>query len=302
LNASQRINIKRAIVTGLAPKGQLEIDLILGEFGLPTWNSWDSEGTESYILASMREASDDQLHGIAAHLGVGVDPAGPSTEGLPRFWAPEHFRLFITHRSEDKKRAAGLQTALKRYCISSFVAHADIEITKKWQDEIESALRTMDALLAIFSPDFRESEWTDQEVGFALGRGTLVVPLCVDGAIPHGFLRKHQGLLARGMSVDDVATAVFDTLRKSELTERPMVNALVGMFENSISYAAARDNMKLLEEVPALDQSQLKRIHDASEANGQIHDNVIFPSTINALLRKHGYTGALLSSAEDVPF
>ena len=60
-------------------------------------------------------------------------------------------------------------------------------------EEIDLALRSMHALSALLTPDFHLSDWTDQEVGFALGRGVLVVPVRL-GLDPYGFIGKVQGL------------------------------------------------------------------------------------------------------------
>jgi hypothetical protein len=51
---------------------------------------------------------------------------------------------------------------LRSFGVSAFVAHENIEPTK-WQDEIEKALLSMNALAAILMPGFHESKWTDQE-------------------------------------------------------------------------------------------------------------------------------------------
>ena len=59
-----------------------------------------------------------------------------------------------------------LKDALKAYHISSFVAHEDIMPTLPWQIEIERALNTMDAMLAIHTKGFSESSWTQQEIGW----------------------------------------------------------------------------------------------------------------------------------------
>jgi hypothetical protein len=90
------------------------------------------------------------------------------------FWEPQHFRLFLCHLASFKKTTAALQSALRRFGISAFVAHVDIEPTREWQDEIEAGLWSMDALAAILIPGFKESNWTDQEVGIAVGRGVLL--------------------------------------------------------------------------------------------------------------------------------
>lgn len=48
---------------------------------------------------------------------------------------------------------------------------------KEWQDEIEKALFAMDALAVILTPKFNGSKWTDQEVGVAVGRAVLIIPI-----------------------------------------------------------------------------------------------------------------------------
>ncbi len=81
------------------------------------------------------------------------------------FWEAGHFRLFLSHLSTFKEKTETLKAALKRFGISAFVAHVDIEPTKEWQAEIDAGLFSMDALAAILMPGFKESNWTDQEVG-----------------------------------------------------------------------------------------------------------------------------------------
>ncbi len=124
---------------------------------------------------------------------------GEEAEDTRSFWKTGFFRLFISHTSPNKISAHNLKAALPKYRIAAFVAHDDIDPTKEWQLEIERALRTADSLAAIITPDFIESRWCDQEVGFAFGRGKLVVPLCKE-SVPHGFLGKYQGFQARGPS------------------------------------------------------------------------------------------------------
>ena len=133
------------------------------------------------------------------------------------FWEPFHFRLFLSHLSSFKKTTGLLQAALRRYGISAFVAHVDIEPTKEWLAEIEAGLYSMDALAAILMPGFKESNWTDHEVGIAVGRGVLVIPI-MRGLNPYGFISKYQGLYAEGKTVATVAGDVFRILVASPKT------------------------------------------------------------------------------------
>jgi TIR domain-containing protein len=117
-----------------------------------------------------------------------------SQEAEKRIWEePNDFRLFLSHKSEVKKETAELKKALRPFGVSSFVAHVDIYPTQSWQNDIESALFSMDAFVALMTDRFHESDWTDQEVGFAFARGVPIVSVRL-GRDPYGFIGKFQGL------------------------------------------------------------------------------------------------------------
>ena len=66
--------------------------------------------------------------------------------------------------------ARRLGDALCAYGISPFVAHDTIVPMKTWQLEIEKGLETMEVMLAFLTDDFHQSTWTNQEIGYALGK------------------------------------------------------------------------------------------------------------------------------------
>src|SRR4051794_31447727 len=109
-------------------------------------------------------------------------------------WKEDYFRLFISHVSPLHERAADIAAFLdKRYNVHGFVAHKDIEPTTQWQNEIEAALNTADALVALLSPGFSASFWCNQEVGWALGRSCLPISVRL-GEDPRGFVGKFQAV------------------------------------------------------------------------------------------------------------
>lgn len=67
--------------------------------------------------------------------------------------------------SKHKKRVAELKDALAVFGVHAFVAHEDIQPNQDWQSEIETALNTMHGMATILTPEFKDSEWTDQEIG-----------------------------------------------------------------------------------------------------------------------------------------
>jgi len=110
-----------------------------------------------------------------------------------RIWGRSGYRLFLSHKTEVKKNAAELKACLAPFGVSCFVAHEDIHPTKEWQREIENALISMDAFVALMTDKFHDSLWTDQEVGFAVGRGVPIIALKL-GRDPYGFIGKFQAL------------------------------------------------------------------------------------------------------------
>jgi hypothetical protein len=126
-----------------------EIDTYLKAHGVNTKKP--TSGVNSKWVYSKELLSDEKesvILRIADELQVPhnytIADSGAAVEAT--FWEPFHFRLFLNHLSSFKKKAGLLQTALRRYGISAFVAHVDIEPTKEWLDEIEAGLYSMDAL------------------------------------------------------------------------------------------------------------------------------------------------------------
>lgn len=179
------------------------------------------------------------------------------------FWEPFHLRLFLSHLSTFKRTTGQLQAALRRYGISAFVAHVDIEPTREWMDEIEAGLHSMDALLAILMPGFRESNWTDQEVGVAVGRGVLVIPV-MKGLNPYGFMSRFQGLSAEGKTVAAVAAEVFQILVRSPKTRIRMLSCLTETTIQSKSEGEAMQRLRYLGSVKDLPGSYLQKIQESA--------------------------------------
>jgi hypothetical protein len=73
----------------------------------------------------------------------------------------------------------------------------------------------MDAFLAIHTPGFSNSFWTQQEIGFAVGVKIISFKM---GEDPTGFISKHQALPRGNQKAEDVAKAVNALLLDDDLT------------------------------------------------------------------------------------
>jgi hypothetical protein len=240
-----------------------------------------------------QERADDDLAALDAYLHPGeVPPTEPQPEVVdaPESpWTTGGFRLFITHLASQKKNVGKLKTALVEHSIEGFVAHETIEPTMEWQDVIESGLRTCDALAAWLSHGIKESSWCDQELGFGVCRGLLLVPISVD-VDPYGFIAKYQALRVHNQqSVPDVARSIFDLLVRHELSREPMARALVWRYESSGSYDETRANVGYLRRIPpeAWTPALKEQARTAHKRNGQVRDAYVgdkFASDVVAAL------------------
>ena len=136
---------------------------------------------------------------------------GSSTVKAADFWLPGYFRAFISHISANKARMSGMKSTLSHWGISAFVAHEDIKPSREWRDEVEAGLDSMQVLIAVVQPGFKESDWCAQEVGYALGKKIDIIPLRA-GLDPFGFFGKFQGMQVKGMKPEAAALEIVITL------------------------------------------------------------------------------------------
>jgi hypothetical protein len=282
ISSSERATLVKEIAKRLGAEDYPFIDATLEAFSLPTSTTWNGSPA-SYILHSLRDAPESTLLELASHVGFSFD-AKPSRVDPP-FWQAGMFRLFITHLASHRELAASLQTDLLGFGISSFVAHNDIEPTKEWQNEIETALSTCEALVALLHPEFHKSNWTDQEIGYAMGRGVLVFAVRL-GQDPYGFVGRFQAFNGNGKPSLELAEELFDALRKGKQTQRRMAEALVNLFVMSTSYKGAKQNMRYLEELSVWEPSFAPRLRSAVTHNDQVSDSFGVPDRVEALIKK----------------
>ncbi|ODU48485.1 MAG: hypothetical protein ABS92_08400 [Thiobacillus sp. SCN 63-374] len=135
----------------------------------------------------------------------------PATLRSADFWKDGYLRAFVSHLSSNRERMSALKSSLAHWGISAFIAHEDIKASREWRDEVEAGLETMDVLVAVVEPGFKESDWCAQEVGYALGRKVDIVPLRA-GLDPFGFFGKYQGIQIKGKLPDQAANEIAQAL------------------------------------------------------------------------------------------
>jgi hypothetical protein len=284
LSASKRITLLTEICSRLQMEEWPLIDLTLSQFGLPTTDEWQGGNKNAYVIQMSKGANDTVLIELAQHVGFLFEEV-PKPGFDPPFWRKRMFRLFVSHLSSEKILAAQLQEALLAYGISGFVAHNDIEPTLEWQTQIETALATADSLVALMYPAFHASNWTDQEIGFAMGRGLPVFTVRF-GQDPYGFIGRFQGFVGGGKSPEVLARELFDAYRKNKQSQRRMGEVLLNLFEDSSSFIAAKARIGYLEQLEVWESSFVPRLEAAAEANSQISGSWGVAERVQVLAKK----------------
>jgi hypothetical protein len=209
MRATERLDLLERIGSELQSRYTFnEVDAFFAALGIGT-SEFEWGGSKRIyakeVLAHMPEA--DVLR-VAAELDLVAHGAPVRAVEPPANWnGTKRFRLFISHISKDKLIATRLKEALAHCDIAGFVAHEDIHPTLAWQDEIERALRTMDAMVAVHTVGFAASYWTQQEIGFALGRGIKIISFKY-GEDPTGFIGKHQALPRLRRNAEQIASEI----------------------------------------------------------------------------------------------
>lgn len=189
-------------------------------------------------------------------------------EVAQQIWGSDTYRVFLSHKSSAKTETAKLKGQLAMFGISAFVAHEDIHPTKAWQDEIENALSSMDAFVALMTSDFHDSDWTDQEVGYAFARSVPIIAVNV-GRVPYGFIGKFQALKA---DWDNAPLEIVKLLIKYDR----MVGAYVHALSKCVSFDAGNTLAKILPNIERLTVVQIDEIIKIYNGNSQLQGSYGF--------------------------
>ncbi|AUM04008.1 toll/interleukin-1 receptor domain-containing protein [Enterobacter sp. Crenshaw] len=309
MNVLQKIELLEKIGAELQSRMTFsDIDIYFKGHGVPIQKNYPNNSKRSYAKDMLANVNENKLSIIANELGILGEASTTEIKDINvSFWQQGYFKLFLSHLASFKVQTSHLQSALRKYAISSFVAHEDIEPTREWQSEIEAALKTMDALVAILMPGFSESKWCDQEVGVAVGRDVLIIPVR-RGLDPYGFIGKYQGIQSQGKKTGEVAEAIFNTLVKSPRTRNKILLALSGSLSNAITAKDAIEKIEIFNNLTAIPVEILENLKQQVSKNKRLIDSTEFLNHLNSMLQKFNVekltTGNIEQETEwdDIPF
>jgi hypothetical protein len=186
-------------------------------------------------------------------------------------WKKGLGRVFISHRDKHKASARELADALAEFGISSFVAHETIPANEEWRKVIENGLETMEVMVLFLTDDF-ESTWTNQEVGYALGKGTPIISLKLGKIDPPGFVNHKQALKSSIQTPITSAQGLFPLIGKALGKQERLQDILITSFIESPSWTDTKTRFdRMAKVVDKLTDVQLSRIITAFRDNDQLY-------------------------------
>jgi len=123
------------------------------------------------------------------------------------------FTVFVSHSTKDLGIVNELAKWLRLNGVVVHVASSQIEAGKPIVRKISSLLESSDCVLAILTLDGARSEWVNQEIGYAIKRGMLIVPVVEEGIKVKGFLESLEYIPFDRRNPYDAVTRAVEYLR-----------------------------------------------------------------------------------------
>lgn len=179
-------------------------------------------------------------------------------------------RAFLSYSHKDKRLARKVKDSLGEFGFNGFLAHDDIRVSAPWRQEILKNLRECDIFFPILTRAFCESEWTDQEAGYALGKGKTIVPLRAD-VEPYGFVGDYQAVRLKKAALRQTCWAITESLKDHNTVGGVVKDAIIEVFLESGSFEEAGDNVEKIMKFRPFSKAQLARIIGGSSRNQNIY-------------------------------
>ncbi len=179
-------------------------------------------------------------------------------------------KLFLSYSHKNRKLAHRLREALEQFGFSVFLAHDDIQVSKRWRKEILKNLKACAVFVPILTKEFIESDWTDQETGYALSQGARIVPVKV-GIDPYGFIGEFQATTLKKGALAETCWKIMASLSNDDRLADDAREGAIDAFLRSGTFVDAQFNLPRLVKLGPFSQAQLAKLIEGSSRNQNIH-------------------------------
>jgi hypothetical protein len=144
---------------------------------------------------------------------AGIQQLNVELGSLTRETSTAPLEIFISYSTKDKAIAAKVANSIRLAGGEAFLAHEAIEVSTEWRSEILKHLRTCSVIFCLITKNFLDSEWTQQEAGFALARELKVVSLILNSTSPPGFMEAFQGIHVTVDNLERIVKGLVENLK-----------------------------------------------------------------------------------------
>lgn len=262
-------------------------NLLLGEFGLGPLEGNNDSVTFDDLVGGLNDADLMEMYSIVTGVEMSEVQHGVDSSADSGNWNRGYVRLFISHSAHHKGFVGEVADELAVTGIHGFVAHDTMAYSKPWQAQIEQALKSMQAFVAVVHPEFNGSAWCHQEVGWALGRRVpkYVIRLGVD---PAGFIGHEQWPSANDMTAKNVAQIISTWASTVPELGDIMTEGLFTALEQANNYMDAGATAKRVAALSYLTDAQWDRLDEIWWKNDQLYTGVLPTNALSPFYAKHG--------------
>lgn len=193
--------------------------------------------------------------------------------------------VFLSYHTKQKDMAKTIKEKLELIGFQVFMAPDDIQGGSKFLSVMYDKIKNCQAFLALVSKDYPNSEYSDHEVGIALGFEKPVLPICIDEQIPYGFLREYHCVCSAGMSIEQKIQEIADTVMTLTDTGKEYMDLLIHNLENAGSFVDANHWSKKLSKYSVFTSEHIARIANARLHNSQIYNSFMACPIIDEMLK-----------------
>jgi hypothetical protein len=250
-----------------------QTNLLLGEFGIePLSGDWQGPSMID-VLGNVSDTTLVELYALV--MGIDTEEVEDAVESSEAGnWKPGYIRVFLSHSAQYKEFIGDVANELAVVGIHGFVAHDTMEYSKPWQTQIEQALRSMQAFVAIIHPEFNGSAWCHQEIGWARGRRVPHYAVRM-GADPAGFVGRDQWPSAAGQTPKQVAHIITSWVSALPELGSTVADGLFAALRSAGNYMDAGAAAERIVSLGSLTQEQFQQLDEIYWNNDQVRGGAL---------------------------
>lgn len=263
-----------------------KLNLLFSEFGLETLDGDRFGPSTADVIGTLTDADLVDMYALALDIEPRevVDVVEASIEGR---WKPGYARVFLSHSAKHREFVGEVAAELAVVGVHGFVAHDTMEFSKPWQRQIEEALRSMQAFVALVHPEFDESAWCHQEAGWAKGRRVPIYAVRI-GSNPTAFLGSDQWPSDSGENPQELAQVLSAWISSLPELGDSVVAGLLNSLASAGNYFDAGATAARIAALGTLSAEDFSKLDEIYWSNDQLHGGVLPTNELKPFYKANG--------------